>query len=100
MFTLLGAYMLTPAERVLISTSELSITEKKSLLRRFRVLISTPKEERKKVLGPTKKFGPLMMRWILAKMIVVDPVTVYVGFPLASVSLLVLAVQLTQSVLG
>jgi|GEM_PF-3622371 len=41
-----------------------------------------------------------MMRWILAKMIIVDPVTVYVGFPLASISLLVLAVQLTQFVLG
>lgn len=92
--------MLTPAERVLISTHELSITEKKSLLRRFRVLMQTPKSERKKILGPTRKFGPLMMRWILAKMIVVDPVTVYVGFPLASISLLVLAVQLTQSVVG
>lgn len=92
--------MLTPAERVLIATSELSITEKKSLLRRFRVLINAPKSERKQVLGPTRKFGPLMMRWILAKMIIVDPVTVYVGLPLASISLLVLAVQLTQSVLG
>lgn len=100
MFTLFGAHMLTPAERVLITTRELSITEKKSLLRRFRVLMQTPKSERKQILGPTRKFGPLMMRWILAKMIVVDPVTVYVGFPLASISLLVLVVQLTQSVLG
>lgn len=92
--------MLTPAERVLIATSELSMTEKKSLLRRFRVLMLAPKSERKRILGPTRKFGPLMMRWILAKMIVVDPVTVYIGFPLACISLLVLAIQLTQSVLG
>lgn len=92
--------MLTPAERVLIATRELSLTEKKSLLRRFRVLMLAPKPERKRILGPTRKFGPLMMRWILAKMIVVDPVTVYVGFPLASISLLVLAAQMIQYVLG
>lgn len=86
--------MLTPAERLLLATHELSMTEKKSLLRRFRILLQTPKNERKRVTGPTQKLSSLMMRWILAKMVVVDPVVVYVGFPLASASLLVIFVQL------
>ena len=95
-----GAAVLSPAERAILATNEITFGEKKSLLRRYRQLIEAPKSERKAIRGPTNKFSPLMLRWVLIKMIVTDPVTVYFGFPLAIFSTGVLIVQAIQYIAG